>query len=761
MKKGFTLIEIILCIALISVISTISIVCFIKDDKDKEYNKIITEVVSAADVYFSSNNNLSEKINNNYGYLVLTLNELNSVGMIDENNIIDKFSNIGKYYEDNPNSYEKMVLIDESLAYGTESTLRILYPYQENDKKIYANLNPITIEYHEKDNFNCDFGISNLKYLDKDYNLKNVSESSCDDTTIKNVSEGGIYSINYTLTDEDGEAETTERSITINHEYTPNIYVIFEDGNMVSYEMLDNNYYNKKLKKISNETINQLEAKENLDIDRSIIKINNIEHDWKITDFSEMTDGKYELDFVLKLKGIIDNNNIKTINIYSSFIIDTIAPTIDISNLNEVKFSDSGSGVDKYVYSNEALTPSELDAKWVNYNDNIKIDVSNVMKDHYIYVKDKAGNTNSESIINSSSPVLVVAPVENSISNFTITLTSPIPYEKINLKWKYQYSDAKSISITKEDLKNANTINNDNKYVYTKEINMTDLYLDCYGDRNGCRKNSNPTIKNLNLKFTLEVSTENINRTYEIDATQNLYIENNHYFSTNFNTFYINDNNDIIYGFTAKPLKRNGYDGGSYGIYKYSDFSKSYLGPSNNIISSIDHSEDGENFYLIAFNNKYVEYAIYGDSPLYKAGVSGIYKHQYYYERYKYTISTEEKELIEEKSEQTQLVTKQIKQGSIMQTGNSLNLKADFKNTIHRFLDPWKNWEDYDGEAYYINTGVPDLFKNKMFVINQNDKTYYTTMVLFKQDKSSSGENKNKYARAVFYPEVTLKVSIK
>ena len=53
-KKGFTLIEIIVCIVLISLIATISII-LLKNNSDKSEDKNKKEIVSAADVYFSLN----------------------------------------------------------------------------------------------------------------------------------------------------------------------------------------------------------------------------------------------------------------------------------------------------------------------------------------------------------------------------------------------------------------------------------------------------------------------------------------------------------------------------------------------------------------------------------------------------------------------------------------------------------------------------------------------------------------------------------
>ena len=74
-KKGFTLIEIIVCIVLISLIATISII-LLKNNSDKSEDKNKKEIVSAADVYFSLNDKYKKELEENNGYLVLNISEL-------------------------------------------------------------------------------------------------------------------------------------------------------------------------------------------------------------------------------------------------------------------------------------------------------------------------------------------------------------------------------------------------------------------------------------------------------------------------------------------------------------------------------------------------------------------------------------------------------------------------------------------------------------------------------------------------------------
>lgn len=85
-KRGFTLIEIIICISLIAIISTISIVIFIKN---KDYSNITKKILEAANVYIATEkdeqgNTYEYGINNGGKGARINVKELVNKGYVDE-----------------------------------------------------------------------------------------------------------------------------------------------------------------------------------------------------------------------------------------------------------------------------------------------------------------------------------------------------------------------------------------------------------------------------------------------------------------------------------------------------------------------------------------------------------------------------------------------------------------------------------------------------------------------------------------------------
>ena len=70
-NKGFTLVEIIVCLVLITLIGTISVISINSSNKKEKEEKLISTVTNAANVYYSMNNDLKQKLKDNYGYLVV------------------------------------------------------------------------------------------------------------------------------------------------------------------------------------------------------------------------------------------------------------------------------------------------------------------------------------------------------------------------------------------------------------------------------------------------------------------------------------------------------------------------------------------------------------------------------------------------------------------------------------------------------------------------------------------------------------------
>ena len=86
MKKGFTLTELLVVMAILIAITASSVVSYTrmtKNMKEREYNRIVEEFEAAAEVYVASNYGLREKIYSGDGYAVVTLKVLDKEGLID------------------------------------------------------------------------------------------------------------------------------------------------------------------------------------------------------------------------------------------------------------------------------------------------------------------------------------------------------------------------------------------------------------------------------------------------------------------------------------------------------------------------------------------------------------------------------------------------------------------------------------------------------------------------------------------------------
>ncbi len=180
-KKGFTLIEIIVCIVLISLIATISII-LLKNNSDKSEDKNKKEIVSAADVYFSLNDKYKKELEENNGYLVLNISELVDEGLLDKK-ILDKLPK-----DSNGISYKKIIVKKKDevlLGSGDDVGLYdYIYPYIENkDVCVFG-----TIYYYNRDFISTDSCVKeddDLKYLNENYEImkfpSNTMIDSCSD----------------------------------------------------------------------------------------------------------------------------------------------------------------------------------------------------------------------------------------------------------------------------------------------------------------------------------------------------------------------------------------------------------------------------------------------------------------------------------------------------------------------------------------------------------------------------------------------------
>ena len=84
-KKGFTLVEIIVVIALIAVIVGIFIVNLVGKNDPKENNKdMVKQILSAADAYVSANKSEIEKLYEGYNFVDITIGDLKNNGLLSE-----------------------------------------------------------------------------------------------------------------------------------------------------------------------------------------------------------------------------------------------------------------------------------------------------------------------------------------------------------------------------------------------------------------------------------------------------------------------------------------------------------------------------------------------------------------------------------------------------------------------------------------------------------------------------------------------------
>ena len=86
-NKGFTLIEIIICIALISIIATTMTITIVKNKRKNELNileKNSTKLENALQVYLANHKEVTYNLKNNTKAAAITLEVLKNEGLIDD-----------------------------------------------------------------------------------------------------------------------------------------------------------------------------------------------------------------------------------------------------------------------------------------------------------------------------------------------------------------------------------------------------------------------------------------------------------------------------------------------------------------------------------------------------------------------------------------------------------------------------------------------------------------------------------------------------
>lgn len=166
-KKGFTLVEIIVCLVLIIMVGTISIIMFNKDEKEPE-DELKSLVTESASVKYLSSAIEMQEIQETYGYKVYKVQELIDKGILEENKFKSLLSNIKT---NEGEDYSKIVL---KYDYSNVGEIEYRYPYVVNDDIFLENKFGDIVFVKDNGSFECKEGITKLSYLDENYEKKDI-----------------------------------------------------------------------------------------------------------------------------------------------------------------------------------------------------------------------------------------------------------------------------------------------------------------------------------------------------------------------------------------------------------------------------------------------------------------------------------------------------------------------------------------------------------------------------------------------------------
>lgn len=483
-NKGFTLVEIIVCLVLITLIGTISVISINSSNKkEKEEAKLISTVTNAANVYYSMNNALKQKLKDNYGYLVVSIEDLKNNGYLDKNYIV-------------PNSddkdYSKMVIVERDISNGFRllsnennddeiGYIDYIYPYEENVPFI-INLEDLTIENFEVSYFNCKTsGLTDgkLKYLDENYQIHSTDDFGCETYSYNNenplnLSEGNKvnrilnnnsnksaqYSIKYYLNNNNEINEIYNiRNLIVNPE--PKIKLYLNNGNGTNIEYKENNiyYFNSNVDlsvKDTNQNVHHENLKFSIDseeMETKTLKLNSDEEEMYKT---------FNGEYSYTLCGVITDTCKNFSNMkYNNITIDRENPSIEKTDYinQEITIKDNGSGIklykidDKKYNSGFSTEPSQ------------SITIKPNKKTFKLYMEDNAGNS-IERVTSLKNPININVTKNNDISTFNVIVESTMDNVKIN-SVQVQYSfDTEFL----EDVKRYGYVKNDIKSSEMKEV---------------------------------------------------------------------------------------------------------------------------------------------------------------------------------------------------------------------------------------------------------------------------------------------------
>lgn len=791
-KKAYTLVELIICIFLISIVGVSIFIGINKNNKkDKEREKTISQVINAADVYYSMNQSLNSELKNNYGYLVLNVNDLKNNGILDDNMKVPELTkseeeeNLGK-------TYDKLVINDDDVELGK---VNIIYPY-EKGIPLMMNLNEISIEYFEKDLFKCNSNLDKIDYMNEDYVVSSIDDFSCvvynyDNTDkpkegiLDGIDVGNIF-LEYKINVNDKDIFGT-RLLHVNTDYNPTFSKKLSDGN----DYVCGEYTNQDV---------TLSFKEDTPQDRNI-KFSWYKNGTEIEDNHESNyivkeTGNYKGEYLLKGR-ISDNSKIG--NSECEIKIDKIKPVIKVSitdNILEASISDAGgSGVYGYIYSNKPKTISELKFEDFTEGDKFSFDVSGSNSLYYIYAIDKAGNIKEleYNVGDDNYPSITYEPIDNSFSKFKVTvrnINDDAKFNIENIKVQFDFND--------EELYNRNNYKDSkrkseyidefiNNYKYNKSydskksnyidynnyiedytcdgtecsfaIDMIKEWKTCSGERKCSVFFDYNDLFNLNLNYHVYAkNNQGFYKEMKINSVLNVYIDFGSLAGLfnygKYSVYFEKDNNygDLIF-------RRYTSEGKNNRLFYYNNYKN-----KNNDLGEFSYNygitydkfdEDGVEF-TICRNYKQEHVRKKWNSKKMKTEKIYYYVPHKDYKRFRFNNDTEKLEIYEEYDQEDNSKCNFTSKASNNYKGETYYDKFEnSKDFFSRYFDLLKDWhKKNDNTANPDYYDISNIVSNYVFYQNINGVTWNSIIIL--TSSGAIGDRNREYDKLFFLPEVTL-----
>lgn len=419
-RKGFTLIEIIISITLIVLISTISIVYFTKDNS-KEAIEREEQIVSAANVYTSSNSIIDIDVLKETGRTFITVGELIKNGYLTDDllktkdklgNEITEDSKVAVYLVDdvdllyfdfNGDIESSLVIIkeDKTLTYSKNTSIKVkdvvynefLRAYDSNNNDIKNN---VTFEVKDSND--------NIIYTEEDLDenfdtryIKNytVHYSYEDLTEILTIKITGKYDVDLEITHTNNPSGSFNPGETVNLTIVPKTNYIYDSSN---FTCKDVNTGNSISKSISNNKLT----------------INNINTDIKCT-------GAYK-ENVRYITLNITNASVKNV---SGGTLQTNKVKVAYGNSVSITFTPKSSNYTKYTVkcgsSTKYLSNNVLSLNNITSNTTCNITYSIPTYTFYLNVSNGTYNgksTTSMTLEKGSDLELNITPNNNSVFDY-------------------------------------------------------------------------------------------------------------------------------------------------------------------------------------------------------------------------------------------------------------------------------------------------------------------------------------------------------